>query len=102
MGDPTSTEPTVADPTRALITALAAQVRPSMPDDTLAELWAVEHLRRGLETEAGRLLEVARSTASSKPSHTWEKLGLAMGISPQGARQRLIRYQASRTSALPP
>ncbi|WP_433261607.1 hypothetical protein ACQPZF_27290 [Actinosynnema sp. CS-041913] len=77
------------------MTELGHAVLDLFGDPILARLWAAEQLRRSTEEQVGMLLrEARREHRSGQPVHsayTWEELGELLGMSPQGARQRMLR-----------
>jgi hypothetical protein len=82
--------------------ALADMVECRFNDRILARLWAAEQLRRTMESSIDDLLAEARQNRGQRTRqrlHTWEELGDVLGMSPQGARQRLLRR---RTPVDPP
>lgn len=64
----------------------AEEVGSRFSNPQLARLWAAEVVRAVVEQLADDLLAQARTS-----DLTWEELGLALGMSPQGARQRHLR-----------
>lgn len=74
---------------------LAGAVRDRFPEPVLAQLWAAEQLRRAAERHVGELLEQAHRN-HRVGNYTWEELGTVLGMSPQGARQRMLRHRATR------
>lgn len=79
------------------ISSLAGTVQEKLPEPTLAQLWAAEQLRRAADRQIGDLLARARlSGGPGQPAYTWEDLGAVLGMSAQGARQRMLRQQRLR------
>jgi hypothetical protein len=76
---------------------LAETVHEKLPEPTLAQLWAADQLRRAADRQIGELLARARLLGGpGQPSFTWEDLGTVLGMSAQGARQRMLRQQRLR------
>ena len=70
---------------------LAQAVSDRFPEQVLATLWAAEQLRRTADERVGELLEQAHRDDLRVAGYTWEELGSLLGMSPQGARQRMLR-----------
>lgn len=84
------------------LTTLAATVERRFDSRVLAGLWAAEQIRRAMDRLIDDLLYEARQSQGGPPRHrmyTWEQLGEVLGMSAQGARQRLLRR---RTPVAPP
>lgn len=70
-------------------------MRERFPEPVLARLWAAEQLRRAAEEHVVELLARARhGQAPGEQRYTWEELGALLGMSAQGARQRMMRRRA--------
>ena len=92
----------VEEHAREAVAALAEKVEHRFDDELLAKLWAAEQIRRTMERRINALLAEARGVATPwtrQTSYTWERLGNVLGMSPQGARLRLLRR---RTPVDPP
>lgn len=82
---------------RRAISELAGAVEEKLPEPALAQLWAADQLRRAADRQIGDLLARARSSGDpGRPAYTWEELGAVLGISGQGARQRMLRQLGLR------
>ncbi|MEU5693175.1 hypothetical protein [Actinosynnema sp. NPDC020468] len=72
---------------------IAEALRERFPEPVLARLWAAEQVRRAADDHVGELLQEAHD--GDTPQHfTWEELGMVLGMSAQGARQRMLRWRA--------
>ncbi|GAA1333044.1 hypothetical protein GCM10009660_08310 [Catellatospora bangladeshensis] len=88
---------------------LASEVEGQFDDPILAQLWVADRVRSAAESLADGLLAEARRAGSGaadrrRSTRTWEELGLVLGMSPQGVRQRHLRRsgRADRTGPAPP
>lgn len=81
---------------RCAVAGLSNAVADHFREPVLARLWAAEQIRRATAEFIDQLIaEARRGPWEARPSaHTWEEIGAVLGMSAQGARQRLTRRRS--------
>ncbi len=91
--EPVGEDELIDEHARRAMDGLTDAVADHFGEPTLARLWAAEQLRRATVRYIDELIAEARRGRweAHTASHTWEEIGAVLGISAQGARQRLLR-----------